>query len=118
MSVGPRVLLVGANVERGAAAVLRRRLRASGEFDLVIAVDGGVSACRALGVRADFAMGDWDSLPRSKKARALRALPHVTFSRDKDRSDLFFAAQAALAIGAGEVVAVGVTGGRPDHHLA
>jgi thiamine pyrophosphokinase len=42
----------------------------------------------------------------------------VDVSVSKDRSDLFFAAIAALEAGATELLCLGVTGGRADHHLA
>jgi thiamine pyrophosphokinase len=60
--------------------------------------------------------GYWDSWPRP--GRALRELPHLTLPHEKDRSDLHYALLLAYEAGAREVVCLGVTGGRADHHLA
>jgi thiamine pyrophosphokinase len=111
-----RAILVGAAPLP--AGWLRRELQRLGAKpgrDLVIGIDGGVDACLRAGRRPSFAVGDWDSL---KARRALAGIPHVTLDREKDRSDLFFAIEAARFAGARGIVALGVTGGRPDHHLA
>jgi thiamine pyrophosphokinase len=83
--------------------------------DLFIGIDGGTSLWFEIGKVPHFAVGDWDSL---KKKELLSRIPHVTLSVDKDRSDLFFAVIAAIEAGAQEIVCLGVTGGRPDHHFA
>lgn len=83
---------------------------------ILVAVDGGLDVWSKLGIRPHFAVGDWDSL-RDKK-RGLKQVPHLSLSTSKDRSDLFYAVIAAIEAGATEVVCVGVTGGRLDHHLA
>ena len=85
------------------------------EKDLLIGVDGGTAIWVKLGFQPDIALGDWDSL---KDKKILDSVPHVTLPRDKDRSDLFFALSEAVRSGARELVCMGVTGGRPDHHLA
>jgi thiamine pyrophosphokinase len=82
-------------------------------YDLVIGVDAGVARCLASRVRPDLAVGDWDGY-RGK----LEGIPAVTLPRKKDRSDLHYAFRAAQVFGATEVVCVGLTGGKPDHHLA
>jgi thiamine pyrophosphokinase len=66
-------------------------------------------------LKPDFAVGDWDSL---SSLELLSQLKHLTLPRKKDRSDLFFALTAAVHAGVQEVVCLGVTGGRSDHHLA
>lgn len=88
-----------------------------GTDDLLVGVDGGTQAWLDWGYRPHFAVGDWDSLKSQKKV--LSKIPHLSLSTHKDRSDLFFAARAAIEIGAQELVCLGVTGGqRLDHHLA
>lgn len=87
--------------------------------DLIVGIDGGASLWKKWGIRPHFAVGDWDSIESNQdRKKALRDLPRVTLPRDKDRSDLFFAALAAIEAGARELIALGVTGGRPDHHVA
>lgn len=83
--------------------------------DMLIGVDGGALILKKWGLRAQFAVGDWDSLA---KKNLLWGTPHITLPTEKDRSDLFYAVIAAIEAGAHEIVCTGVTGGRPDHHLA
>jgi len=45
-------------------------------------------------------------------------VPHLTLPADKDRSDLHYGLALALMAGATEIICLGVTGGRPDQHLA
>ena len=110
-----RVLLVGA-----APCDPKWLGKAFGEIgletdDFLLAVDGGVATLRKLKLTPDFAIGDWDSLGKSPgKAK----FSYQTLPRAKDRSDFYFALEAALRAGAEEVICFGVTGGRPDHHLA
>ena len=83
--------------------------------DLRIAVDGGVDDWLAIGRPPQMAIGDWDSL-RSRSV--LDSIAHVTLPKNKNRSDLYHAMALAREMGACDIVALGVTGGRPDHHLA
>jgi thiamine pyrophosphokinase len=111
-----RALLIGPRKikkELFSQLIKRLKLRSS---DLIIGVDGGVKRARDQGVILNFAIGDWDSLRNAKNN--LINVKHVTVSQAKDRSDLFYAVLAAIELGAEELVCVGVTGGRPDHHLA
>lgn len=85
--------------------------------DLRIGVDGGTLHWLDAGFNPDIAVGDWDSLPEARHS-ILRKIPHITLNPKKDRSDLYFALRTAVELGATELVALGVTGGRPDHHLA
>jgi len=84
--------------------------------DLLIGVDGGTRIWKTLGYQPNLAVGDWDSLTQKKKV--LAGLSHITLPQSKERSDLFYAAVAAIELGAQELVCLGVTGGRMDHHLA
>lgn len=84
--------------------------------DLKIGVDGGSAIWFQRGIAPDFCIGDWDSLKNSKKI--LDRCRHITLPRDKDRSDLFFGIVAAIEAGAKEILCIGVTGGRVDHHFA
>jgi thiamine pyrophosphokinase len=86
------------------------------DSDLKIGVDGGSAIWLKHGYLPNFCVGDWDSLKNPKKI--LDLCIHITLPTDKDRSDLFFAVLAALEAGATEILCVGVTGGRPDHHFA
>ncbi len=97
------------------AAQILKSLRPTSR-DLKIGVDGGVAVWRKARLLPDFAVGDFDSLEGG--ARAAEPLMQIQLPAKKERSDLYYAAQAALHLGATELVCVGVTGGRADHHLA
>lgn len=83
---------------------------------LVIAADGGVQRALALGLQVDLVVGDLDSVERGTvEATGARLDLH---GRNKDRTDLELALDAAVAHGARRVLVVGGAGGRVDHYLA
>jgi thiamine pyrophosphokinase len=94
------------------------RLKYDPARDLLIGVDGGVRVLEALAIKPHMAVGDWDSFMGADARAKLGSLHHLTLPVDKDRSDLFFAASVAVNAEATQLVCLGVTGGRPDHHLA
>lgn len=85
------------------------------EYTLKIGVDGGVHVLALSGWKPNFAVGDWDSL---RTRAALKGIMHLTLPKNKDRSDLYYAARAALSVGVTDLICIGVSGGRPDHQLA
>ncbi len=81
--------------------------------DTIIAADGGWLRLNRLGIQPDLAVGDFDSLgyvPQDVKV--------VRHSPVKDQTDLFLAAQEAIACGCDELMLFGGTGGRLAHTLA
>jgi thiamine pyrophosphokinase len=115
-----RAFLIGASpaqdLEHTRATLLR--LQADPALDLFIGVDGGTRTWLALGHKPHMAVGDWDSFTGAEAREKLTTLHHLTLPVDKDRSDLFFAASVALNAEATQLHCLGVTAGRPDHHLA
>jgi thiamine pyrophosphokinase len=100
---------------------------AFGDADLVIAADAGLLTAQKLGVRVDILAGDFDSLapgdaPDDDALRRRFGLDGgteiVRVPAVKDDTDASLAFDLALKRGAGEVVFVGGTGGRPDHAMA
>jgi thiamine pyrophosphokinase len=84
---------------------------------LRVGVDGGVASWRSLKLVPELAVGDWDSLDDPEQA--LQDVPHrVNLSVKKDQSDLRAALEETLRFGVEDWLCFGVTGGRPDHHLA
>lgn len=82
----------------------------------MLAADGGVERALALGVEVDVVVGDLDSVDRALvDATGARLDLH---GRNKDRTDLELALDAALAAGARRVLVIGGAGGRVDHELA
>lgn len=116
-----RAVLLGPSLQGSDARLdeLFRSVRLESS-DIRIGVDAGTAEWLKRGIKPDFAVGDWDSLKASvKNSKAmLSSIPHVTLSKDKDRSDLFYSVVAAMEAGATEILCLGVTGGRPDHHMA
>ena len=92
-----------------------------------VCVDGGLVHCLGAGLAPTLLVGDFDSVPPALLERdSLASVRRLAFPVDKDMSDLELALHA-LADGAdgvpsalrspGEVVLVGVSGGRTDHLL-
>jgi len=93
------------------------RLEVKPKKDLLIGVDAGAQVWRRLGIRSHLAVGDWDSIRPSQSGKILRETPHITLTTAKNRSDFFYALDAAVAARATEIVCLGMSGGRPDHHF-
>lgn len=117
-----RAILLGSQVEDKKVwkrLLAQLKIRSS---DFLVGVDAGVWHWKELGYEPDFAVGDWDSLFKHAKQRQarniLRSVPHRTLEVRKDRSDLYCALEQVSRFKVKEVSCLGVTGGRPDHHLA
>ena len=112
----PSVVVVG-----GGGAVppaLRRRVP---EGVPVIAADSGVDGALALGLGIDLVVGDLDSVSSDGLAAAEAAGARVErHPVDKDATDFVLALDLADGLVAedGEIIVVGVEGGRLDHLLA
>lgn len=86
---------------------------AKGDFDFVIAVDAGYAYLQDLGVRADVALGDFDSL-----GHVPTDVPVVRHPVVKDDSDMALAMDYAAGRGFDELFVYGGLGRRLDHTLA
>lgn len=82
------------------------------EEDLVIAADGGFDYLEELGLRADYVLGDFDSVTSYN-------LPSdcIRYPTKKDDTDLMLAAKLGLEKGYTEFRIYGGLGGRLDHTL-
>jgi thiamine pyrophosphokinase len=102
---------------RGARAGLVRRAVAIATTlagrPLLVAVDGGLAACRAARRTPDLLVGDADSGPAPPPG-----VPAVRYPRDKDFSDFCAALGASSEHGVELVVVAGLLGGRLDHEWA
>lgn len=80
----------------------------------VVAADGGLDHARALGIRADAVIGDFDSIsgPVPEQSGTIR-LPE-----EKDDPDLLSALKVGWAQGARTFHIYGALGGRVDHSIA
>jgi thiamine pyrophosphokinase len=80
---------------------------------LLVAVDGGLTTCRAARRRPDLFVGDGDSasdIPRD--------IPSIVFPADKDFSDLAGALEELRKRRTHVVTVAGLLGGRVDHEWA
>jgi thiamine pyrophosphokinase len=113
-----RAVLLGPVLQSKLEAKTALASLALSEKDMRVGVDGGTEYFVKLGLLPHIAVGDWDSLKTQAKTQAiLKKIPHITLPTHKDRSDLFYAARAAVKLGASEIVCAGVTGGRLDQQL-
>lgn len=80
--------------------------------DLVIAADGGFDYLASIGLRADYVLGDFDSVVSYD-------LPSdsIRYPKEKDDTDLMLAARLGLEKGCTEFRIYGGLGGRLDHTL-
>lgn len=87
--------------------------------DLLIAADGGARHCRALGLRPDVVIGDFDSLGEAE-VNQLQAAGAILIRHParKDETDLELAFRHAQEAGAKEVIVFGALGARWDMTLA
>ena len=85
-----------------------------GPEDFVIAADGGLRLCEALGLTPHLLLGDLDSLGESVPA----GLPLRRLPVEKDDTDTLAALREGLARGYRFFRLYGGTGGRFDHTLA
>ena len=89
-----------------------------GEFDLVVAADGGADHARRLGLTPDVVVGDLDSLSSAGHSWLTnRGIDVVEHPVDKDATDLDLAMTYA-ASAADEIVVVDSGEGRLDHSTA
>lgn len=94
-----------------------RRLVATA--DLVIGADGGGTHLLALGLRADWLIGDFDSLDAESVAALVAAGARIErHPPAKDATDLELALQLAHRLGAARIRIVAGLGGRHDQALA
>ena len=109
------VVFLNGDYPAGSADFCARRFAAA---DLRIAADGGYATMRALGLRPEVLVGDFDSL--SDEALAAAAAAGVEIVRlpvRKDETDAEAAAALALARGCAAVDLLGAFGGALDHEL-
>ncbi len=90
------------------------------DVSLIVAADGGASRCRALDLRPDLVVGDFDSADAAEIEALERAGVEIRrVPAEKDESDLELALRAAIERGARRVIALGALGGpRVEHALA
>ena len=112
------VLVVGGAPLSGAG--LDQLLELAGRAELIVAADGGMRHLLALGLGADWLVGDLDSLDPGLQPRVPRVTRWQRHPSDKDESDLELALRLAAreSDASTEILVAGALGGRIDHGLA
>jgi thiamine pyrophosphokinase len=119
-------------VYQGGISILRTVIFANGEIknpevaraaiqkdDVLIAADGGVRNCLALGLIPDLVIGDMDSIsPEQKSILENGSTRFITYPREKDQTDLELALIHAAEQNSVEILLLGLLGGRLDQTLA
>ncbi len=85
---------------------------------VLIAVDGGLKAVEAAGLKADFAVGDFDSFTSEESPNALKGVPFERLSTEKDDTDSEHAMRKAISLSPDTVYMFGMTGTRLDHTIS
>ena len=85
----------------------------AGEFDCIVAVDGGFAYLQAIGCIPDIVLGDFDSLGYTPEGG--NVISHPTH---KDKSDLELAFDFVHERGFENAAVYGAVGGRLDHTVA
>ncbi|MDL1968775.1 MAG: thiamine diphosphokinase [Deltaproteobacteria bacterium] len=87
--------------------------------DLIIAADGGITHCRALGIKLSIVIGDLDSLdPDYLKSLQTSGTEIISYPINKDQTDLELALRKALDLGSDEIILLGALGARWDMTIA
>ncbi len=89
------------------------------QADYIVAANGGLHHCRALGCTPHVIVGDLDSAPPELVAHYRGLGSQVEgHPRAKDKTDLELAVERAIRDGATEVILLGALGGRLDQAMA
>lgn len=91
------------------------------EREFLIAVDGGYTYLKELGIKPHIAIGDFDSLKEmgmSEKEIEKEGLTVKRLPCEKDETDVFSALSYGLELGKREFHIYGGLGGRLDHSMA
>lgn len=110
------LIISGGTIDRDFALSFIREYRP----EYCVAADRGLAFCEEADLRPDYIVGDFDSLPAGRLERYLsgHGVPVRAFNPVKDATDTEIALRQALGAGAGQIVLLGVTGGRMDHFMA
>lgn len=85
-------------------------------YTTLIAVDGGLNCCSALGLTPDYIVGDFDSA-HQEAAHLFKEVPTKRYSPEKDQTDLELALAFATPSKQNPVGVFGALGARQDHTL-
>lgn len=85
------------------------------QFDVIIAADGAADRLKQLGKRADYVVGDLDSV--SSEIKTSLDAEHLIYRPSQELNDLEKALMLCADLGVSHITLIGVTGKRFDHSL-
>lgn len=87
--------------------------------DFILGIDRGLLFCYENGIRPDYIIGDFDSVPLAvlNYYRCCTDIPVKEYNPVKDATDTHIALEKAMDLGSEEIWILGATGGRLDHFL-
>ena len=111
----PKCLLIS-----GGPLVISRFFQNEAEkADFIICADGGARHARAIGIKPNILIGDFDTLtPEELEKMVALGAQIIKYPADKDFSDTHLALLKALEMGFTEIDIHAATGGRIDHTIA
>lgn len=90
-----------------------------GQEEYLIAVDGGYSYLKELGMKPHLILGDFDSIPNELRDTLFdNDIEKVQLPCEKDETDMYAALRYAINKGYSQISIYGATGGRLDHTVA
>ncbi|MFM7457321.1 MAG: thiamine diphosphokinase [bacterium] len=96
----------------------------------IICADGGINNAAQLSLKADYLIGDFDSIDRelleeivkdSTETKSIKAIidnTEIIYDPDQSKTDTRLAVELALKLAAKEIYIIAATGGRMDHCLS
>ncbi|MCR5784164.1 MAG: thiamine diphosphokinase [Eubacterium sp.] len=109
------VIFTGGSLDRDFAAGFLDKIK----YDILIAADKGTESAKALGLKADFVLGDFDSANMELVKNYVKEYnPKMeVFPPEKDYTDTEIAIRCAEKNGADTVYILGASGTRLDHTI-
>ena len=92
----------------------------SKDYDIIIAIDGGLKAAENLDIIPDIVVGDFDTIDSGtlNKYAGMKEVEVIRLNPEKDLTDTQSAIERALSLGADYIEIIGGTGTRLDHTIA
>lgn len=92
----------------------------SKDYDIIIAIDGGLKAAESLDIIPDIVVGDFDTIDSGtlNKYAGMKEVEVIRLNPEKDLTDTQSAIERALSLGADYIEIIGGTGTRLDHTIA
>lgn len=90
------------------------------DYDIIIAIDGGLKEAESLDIIPDIVVGDFDTIDSGtlNKYAGMKEVEVIRLNPEKDLTDTQSAIERALSLGADYIEIIGGTGTRLDHTIA